>query len=101
MSPLRDNFFNAEQVDSIELYFLLNAFVCGECFLVQLKEYVSPEQTRGQKWSAARRSAWRVLSFLSSRATCMRLRSRAPENHPTGSKTGFDPEVMPTGALGT
>jgi Putative zinc binding domain len=77
MLPLRESFFNAEQVDSIELYFLLNAFVCGECFPVRLKEYVSPEQTRGQKWSAARRSARRFLSFLSSVATCTRVRSGA------------------------
>jgi SAM-dependent methyltransferase len=44
MSPLCERFLTAEQLDSMEPYFPLHAFVCGECFLVQLKEYVSPEQ---------------------------------------------------------
>ena len=43
MSPLCESFLTAEQLDSMEPYFPLRAFVCGECFLVQLKEYVSPE----------------------------------------------------------
>src|SRR6516165_5640872 len=44
MSPLCERFLTAEQLDSMELYYPLHAFVCGECFLVQLREYVSPEQ---------------------------------------------------------
>src|SRR5215470_7425954 len=43
MSPLCESFLTAEQLDSMEPYFPLHALVCGECFLVQLKEYVSPE----------------------------------------------------------
>ena len=43
MSPLCESFLAAEQLDSMEPYFPLQALVCGECFLVQLKEYVSPE----------------------------------------------------------
>lgn len=43
MSPLCERFLAAEELDSMEAYFPLHAFVCGECFLVQLKEYVSPE----------------------------------------------------------
>jgi SAM-dependent methyltransferase len=43
MSPLCERFLAAEQLDSMEPYFPLRAFVCGECFLVQLKEYVRPE----------------------------------------------------------
>jgi SAM-dependent methyltransferase len=43
MSPLCETFLTAEQLDSMEPYFPLHALVCGECFLVQLKEYVGPE----------------------------------------------------------
>jgi hypothetical protein len=43
MSPLCESFLTGEQLDSMEHYFPLHALVCGECFLVQLKEYVSPE----------------------------------------------------------
>jgi len=43
MSPLCESFLTPDQLDAMEPYFPLHAFVCQECFLVQLKEYVSPE----------------------------------------------------------
>jgi SAM-dependent methyltransferase len=43
MSPLCESFLAPEQVDAMEPYFPLHALVCGECFLVQLREYVSPD----------------------------------------------------------
>ena len=43
MSPLCESFLAREQLDAMEPYFPLHALVCGTCFLVQLKEYVSPE----------------------------------------------------------
>ncbi len=43
MSPLCESFLAPDQLDAMEPYFPLHALVCGECFLVQLKEYVSPE----------------------------------------------------------
>lgn len=43
MSPLCESFLKASELDAMEPYFPLHALVCGECFLVQLKEYVSPE----------------------------------------------------------
>ena len=43
MSPLCESFLPREQLDAMEPYFPLHALVCPECFLVQLKEYVSPE----------------------------------------------------------
>jgi len=42
MSPLCESFLQADQLDCMELYFPLHAYVCEKCFLVQLKEYVSP-----------------------------------------------------------
>ena len=43
MSPLCESFLARGQLDAMEPYFPLHALVCGRCFLVQLKEYVSPE----------------------------------------------------------
>src|SRR5262245_44605829 len=43
MSPLCESFLTCDQLDTMEPYFPLHVLVCGECFLVQLKEYVSPE----------------------------------------------------------
>jgi hypothetical protein len=43
MSPLCESFLPADQLDQMEPFFPLHALVCGECFLVQLKEYVKPE----------------------------------------------------------
>jgi SAM-dependent methyltransferase len=43
MSPLCESYLASEQLDAMEPYFPLHAFVCGTCFLVQLGEYVSPE----------------------------------------------------------
>jgi SAM-dependent methyltransferase len=43
MSPLCESFLSADRIDQMEPYFPLHALVCGECFLVQLQEYVKPE----------------------------------------------------------
>ncbi|WP_423875472.1 methyltransferase domain-containing protein [Bradyrhizobium sp.] len=43
MSPLCESFVAAQRLDQMEPYYPLRALVCGECFLVQLSEYVKPE----------------------------------------------------------
>ncbi len=43
MSPLCEGFLAPDQIDVMEPYYPLHALVCSNCFLVQLKEYVSPE----------------------------------------------------------
>ena len=43
MSPLCESFLSREQADQAEAFYPLHAYVCGECFLVQVKEYVAPE----------------------------------------------------------
>lgn len=43
MSPPCEDFRTAEQLDEVEHYYPLHVFVCDDCFLVQLKEYVSRE----------------------------------------------------------
>lgn len=48
MSPLCESFLLPDQLDAMEPYFPLRAGVCGECFLVQLNEYVRPEHIFGE-----------------------------------------------------
>jgi SAM-dependent methyltransferase len=43
MSPLANSFVAAAQANAMERFFPLHALVCGQCFLVQLAEYESPE----------------------------------------------------------
>src|SRR5262245_24005534 len=44
MSPLCESFVAPDKLDSMEPYYPLHVLVCGNCFLVQLREYVSPNQ---------------------------------------------------------
>ena len=48
MSPLCESFRTRDQLDEMEPYFPLHTLVCSNCFLVQLKEYVSPENIFGE-----------------------------------------------------
>ena len=43
MSPLCESFLIADQLDAMEPFFPLHVLVCDNCFLVQLREYVSPD----------------------------------------------------------
>jgi 2-polyprenyl-3-methyl-5-hydroxy-6-metoxy-1,4-benzoquinol methylase len=43
MSPLCESYVSKEQLNSMEPFYPLHAYVCEKCFLVQLDEYVSPE----------------------------------------------------------
>src|SRR5262245_47832327 len=43
MSPLCESYLTVDQLDQMEPYFPLHVLVCGNCFLVQLQEYVAPE----------------------------------------------------------
>lgn len=43
MSPLCESFLSEEQISGMEPFYPLKVYVCGECFLVQLEEFVSPE----------------------------------------------------------
>ena len=42
-SPLCESFLPAERLDAMEPFYPLHARVCTECFLVQVDEYVRPE----------------------------------------------------------
>jgi hypothetical protein len=43
MSPLCESFVPADRVNAMEPFFPLHALVCESCWLVQLDEYVAPE----------------------------------------------------------
>jgi SAM-dependent methyltransferase len=43
MSPLCESYLKAEQLNQMEPFYPLHAWVCGQCFLVQVEEYVRPE----------------------------------------------------------
>jgi SAM-dependent methyltransferase len=43
MSPLCESFLTADQLNGMEPFYPLHVKVCGECFLVQLEQYVSAE----------------------------------------------------------
>ena len=44
MSPLANSFLAPERAEAMEPFYPLRAMVCGVCFLVQLKEFETPEQ---------------------------------------------------------
>lgn len=44
MSPLCESFLDAAHVDAMEPFFPLDVLICESCFLVQLREYVPPDQ---------------------------------------------------------
>ena len=44
MSPLCESYVKPEQLNQMEPFYPLHVYVCSSCFLVQLQEYVSPDQ---------------------------------------------------------
>src|SRR5262245_20072453 len=44
MSPLCQTHISPERVDEMEPFYPLHAYVCEQCFLVQLQEFVSPQE---------------------------------------------------------
>src|SRR5437667_5467816 len=43
MSPPCESNLSADQLNQMEAFYPLHVYVCEHCFLVQLEEYVSPE----------------------------------------------------------
>ncbi len=44
MSPLCESYVPKEKLNHMEPFYPLHVYVCDKCFLVQLEEYVSPEE---------------------------------------------------------
>lgn len=47
MSPLCETYLSTDQLNSMEPFFPLHVYVCSECLLVQLEEYVAPAEIFG------------------------------------------------------
>jgi SAM-dependent methyltransferase len=47
MSPLCETFLTADQLNKMEPFYPLRVFVCQKCWLVQLEEFVSPDEIFG------------------------------------------------------
>jgi hypothetical protein len=44
MSPLCESYLHDDQLNQMEPFYPLHVYVCEQCYLVQLLEYVSPEK---------------------------------------------------------
>lgn len=44
MSPLCESYLSSNQLNQMEPFYPLHVWVCEKCFLVQLEEYVSPQE---------------------------------------------------------
>lgn len=44
MQPLCESYLKPDQLNQMEPFYPLHAYVCENCFLVQLEDYVSPEE---------------------------------------------------------
>ncbi|MBE0533121.1 MAG: class I SAM-dependent methyltransferase [Rhodospirillales bacterium] len=73
MSPLCESYRTAEQLDQMEPFYPLHALVCGSCFLVQLKEYVSPGDIFGEY---AYFSSYSTSWVAHARAYCHMIKAR-------------------------
>ncbi len=47
MSPLSNSYLAADELQATEPFYPLHAYVCSECFLVQLDEFASPQEIFG------------------------------------------------------
>ena len=60
MSPLCESYVPAEKLNSMERFYPLHVYVCEQCFLVQLEEYVAPEEIFGEyAYFSSYSTSWR------------------------------------------
>ena len=50
MTPVSNAFIEPEQLNAMERFYPLHAYVCDRCFLVQLEEFESPQQIFGDEY---------------------------------------------------
>jgi SAM-dependent methyltransferase len=48
MSPLCESYLNVDELNQMERFYPLHAYVCDQCFLVQVEQYVVPEAIFGE-----------------------------------------------------
>jgi len=60
MSPLCESYVAAEKLNCMEPFYPLHVYVCEQCFLVQLEEYVAPEEIFGEyAYFSSYSTSWR------------------------------------------
>ncbi len=80
MSPLCESFLTADALNQMEPFFPLHIQVCDNCFLVQLSEYVSPENIFSEY---AYFSSYSTSWVEHAKAYCVMIRDRlalGPDN---------------------
>ena len=59
MSPLCEDFLGADGINQMERFYPLHAYVCENCFLVQLEEFVAPAEIyRDYKYFSSYSDTW-------------------------------------------
>ena len=59
MSPLCEDFLRFEELSNMEAFYPLHVYVCDECFLVQLEEFVSPQEIyRDYRYFSSYSESW-------------------------------------------
>ena len=51
MTPISNAFLKADELNRMEPFYPLHAWVCGSCFLVQLEEFESPQRIFGDNYA--------------------------------------------------
>jgi SAM-dependent methyltransferase len=51
MTPISNAFLGAAELDRMEPFYPLHAYVCGACFLVQLEEFANPQKLFGDDYA--------------------------------------------------
>jgi SAM-dependent methyltransferase len=51
MTPISNAFLKADELNRMEPFYPLHAYVCGTCFLVQLEEFESPQKIFGDNYA--------------------------------------------------
>src|SRR5262245_35460997 len=74
MSPLCESFLVADALDRMEPFYPLDVFVCSRCLLVQLREYVSPQEIFGEyAYFSSYSDSWLAHAAEYTRATVARF----------------------------
>jgi hypothetical protein len=74
MSPLCESFLASDALDRMEPFYPLDVFVCSCCFLVQLEEYVPPQEIFGEyAYFSSYSDSWLAHAAAYSRAVIERM----------------------------
>ncbi|HQI77337.1 MAG TPA: class I SAM-dependent methyltransferase [Candidatus Latescibacteria bacterium] len=74
MSPLCESYVPADKLNSMEPFYPLHVYVCEQCFLVQLEEYVAPQEIFGEyAYFSSYSTSWRQHAKAYTEKMCREL----------------------------